>query len=1448
MRPRTGGLWIALGVAAAVWPAWGQEPDEAHVPVYIEDSPAAMELIDEAAAKQEEGLLGEAAATLQQVIERYPTKLIALDRPLYTDVRLWVERRLREQPELLDAYRDRFDATAARAVEQAWADDDPDAALAEALELYAMTRPGLDAGLALAGRAVERADAAAAMSALGRIEQHPDLDAVEGTRRRYHELAALAALLSGDEALLERHRGALARSADGTQRIDSLMNRWRVPTPARRAAPADAGRRPPPMDEPLWSAVVAEPDPAEARFGGRARGAVRYPLVPAVAGETLYLNTGDEVHAADRISGRTLWRFKLEQIVPPREPPILGRNPRSASDRRGVLVDGAALYAVMGWPPGWIGRVPEPEPTTHLLCLDALTGGLRWQTDPGQLAPALARAHFQGTPVLSYDRLFVLARRSQVSGFQDTFVVAVDARSGELLWRRHLASVVTTNRNAAPPVSEFRLDRGRLYVSDNLGAVACLDVRRGAVRWLRLLVDPADMSQRGVNTTRQTVGRLVSAPLRVSAGLIVPPTQATSESVLLDPDTGELRRKLDGADWDQVQILARADGGVLAVGRQVALLDDQTLEPRWTTRLRQDTDGLLHAEPAVTRRYAVLASPDRLFVVSLEDGSLLTEMAVSEGGHALALADQVLIAGKTRVRSYMGWSEAAGALQRQMVAAAAAPEPDVGPALALAHLAVQGDRPEDVLRAADSAISLWRRYADEPARDPAMADDLQARVFEQLLAYARPTAGARASLRASLLDRLARITADPAQEVAYHLARGDLLAETERPTSAAEHYQAVLATPELAGQTVVEPLAIRPAHVAAELRLRALVAEHGPQVYGPYAERAERRLLELRGGGTATAERWIEMARQYPLAPASIEALIEAARASLEANDAASARRALAIALHREPGPELGETVIGELATLLIDLGRGDRALALLARVERDRPEWAPPWRGEPTPFDAWQAAADATVGQHPTLPRFATPPAAATVRRGQLLEPFHDAAANTHDTGSTAGLLIREEAALRLITAKRPRWRVAWSNPNTVVVDGGLEHVTLWSPGAAALTSLDAQTGRVRWSLDDAQASLAELGDESVREALRNPEQQEFLEFVGVNDIRRIRRMQNAATVRHERFVLARDTMYLVIGDASGRVMALDRVHGEVLWRVMTPIERLTQVAMSNGRVVIAGMTDTQTDSPSGALLMMDARTGEALGSTIELRDLPQWLGFAGRDRMVVAVTDELTAYDPGDARVLWRTSVGGTTLTGQAWASSRAVIAAANSGDLLVLDAEDGSIMGQRTLGASRQLRRDRVRRTAEGWLVVTDQGAFALGPGGEVRWRDAIEFDGDQVVASALTRDALIVAVRPSTMVDLDPAAAVDLPEPALRPAQDGTLTLYWLDRASGRLTASCRLESVPFAADEPLRMQAAENRLAISGDEVTLIVTDAEAEGVAIRAVDSVSGVAVARPRR
>jgi len=87
--------------------------------VYVEDSPAARQLMREAEQLLESDRANRAARKLQQVLEQYPDKLVRQSNGVYIDATQVVRKKVRGNDNLLAAYNQTFSTAANRRLEQA---------------------------------------------------------------------------------------------------------------------------------------------------------------------------------------------------------------------------------------------------------------------------------------------------------------------------------------------------------------------------------------------------------------------------------------------------------------------------------------------------------------------------------------------------------------------------------------------------------------------------------------------------------------------------------------------------------------------------------------------------------------------------------------------------------------------------------------------------------------------------------------------------------------------------------------------------------------------------------------------------------------------------------------------------------------------------------------------------------------------------------------------------------------------------------------------------------------------------------------------------------------------------------------------------------------------------------------------------------------------------------
>jgi outer membrane protein assembly factor BamB len=188
---------------------------------------------------------------------------------------------------------------------------------------------------------------------------------------------------------------------------------------------------------------------------------------PAVAGGRLYAGSGvsrrlrrTEAFCLDARTGRPLWRT-------PTDLPVWGS----------PVVAGACVFFGLGNGRLTASVPPPARPAGALLCLDAVTGKVRWRCPAGD--GVLVR------PAVGGRRAYFVSR--------DGFCYAADRESGTLAWKTDLGG---------PLVAAPALAGGRLYVAGGPGRVAALSTGDGKVLW-----------SYDIARASQTRPRLLSAPV-----------------------------------------------------------------------------------------------------------------------------------------------------------------------------------------------------------------------------------------------------------------------------------------------------------------------------------------------------------------------------------------------------------------------------------------------------------------------------------------------------------------------------------------------------------------------------------------------------------------------------------------------------------------------------------------------------------------------------------------------------------------------------------------------------------------------------------------------------------------------------------------------------------------------------------------------------------------------
>ncbi|MGB0769043.1 MAG: hypothetical protein ACPGYV_15205, partial [Phycisphaeraceae bacterium] len=245
-------LGFALGVLLLAWPAAGQNAN-----VTVDDQPTAEQRLEEVLSLRRASRYDEASELLQELIEEARFKLVGIGEGGYADAEQWSRDLLLRDGPLREAYRQRYTATATRALAQAQASSARAADLAEVYRVYAVTRPGLEAGLDAAGLLLASGDPASAARLIESLSGHPDLDDVA---ERVEYLRGAASAYVEDDAGLAAAMGELV--AMGQPELAASLGRLAESiqpgfAPVRAGA-VDMGPRPTQIESPLWDQPLTD--------------------------------------------------------------------------------------------------------------------------------------------------------------------------------------------------------------------------------------------------------------------------------------------------------------------------------------------------------------------------------------------------------------------------------------------------------------------------------------------------------------------------------------------------------------------------------------------------------------------------------------------------------------------------------------------------------------------------------------------------------------------------------------------------------------------------------------------------------------------------------------------------------------------------------------------------------------------------------------------------------------------------------------------------------------------------------------------------------------------------------------------------------------------------------------------------------------------------------------
>lgn len=1387
-------------------------------PVYVEDSPAVADLAAHADDLRRQNRLMDAVGQYQQIIEEYPQRVIEREPRVYTSASRWANRKLRSDQSLLAAYRQAYEPIAQRLFDDAMRGGADAVALTKLVRQYGLCRSGLEASLHLAAVSVQDGRLANAATVLDEVVDHPDLDTAQ---RRYHMLAAAVGLFGGDGMRLAKHRQAL-RQLGETERL-AQIDHWstRIRRPKDGPALDAAGETPDvtiprPLGTPLWSRTLnTQTRTVQTPFSNRVRRRIMTPSSglgqPVVEGETLYLVDISTVMALDRNSGRSLWSYRAALTTPTtrRMVPVV-----PASEPRSVCVTGRRVLAIVGHAPSSLRGQSQ---TGALVCLDASDGSEKWRITPGQLDGALADAYFFGTPVVDGDRVYVAVRRMQRTRFQDAYLVAVDLVDGSLRWRRHLASAVLQSNVPGQRhlPTQWKVHGGRLYVADLLGVVACIDGRDGTVVWLS--------TQAGVARQPSQVMRRTAAPMLIGAGLLVPGFGVGQPPQLLDPQTGLLIRSLEDKQWTTAAYFMPVGHHVLSVGQSLYKIDGRTLKLLAHRNLQRPIDASTYA--AVTATRVLLPVKTQLMELNSTDLNELGVYPIVEPGSVTALEGQVLIAGTRSIHSYMNWTQAYDRLKGQIEQQ---PE-DPSPSLALAHVSLAARQWRHVLEGADAAREALRRRAIRQAASGEINDDgdVQREVFRQLLWFVQPDRIDDGETRAAMFDRVAAVANGPDDNVAFHMALGRFLEQASRPVEAMEHYQLILADPELSSQLYRWPQGSRGAALEARLRQARLI-DQNPGIYDRYETAAALQLDRLRADSRTTVQPFVELTRQYPLSRSAIEALILAAHKFAEAGDHEQAIISLRRAYDKTRQPQIAQRIVGSLVQLHIKTDRPRRARRWLLTAQREHPGLPLARDGRLVAAKDWLAElSDGSLSVR--MPVLNLPLVNAGLISGTLLTPTHRANVDQ----PTDVLVFRDGQKLRF--HEGPNLKLKWSaqlhTESVELLSLSPSQVLVHLRDRHQIVAFDTATGDRLWKPIQIKSLLRDI------ELDRAPGSAQDAALRGFDKLhRRLMAVGNpgpdaahiARLVHQGPYPLAVNERMICIADRLGRLVAVDRETGRQRWQLICPVNLVTAIQLKDDTLVVVGTSSIGGTTQRSMLLALDPLTGQQRFMPIDLAT-PLWVGLHDSGTILCVAANRIESYAATDGRVVWRSELGKNRLTRQVYQSQDQLLVAETSGGVRVVDAVTGRRIDQPIEAAGRNQRLRSAQHADEQWHLLFAQKAVAVARDGKIRWRDGIGVDHKILLGQWISDKYVVLLHRiggiPAVRnVPKGPGPHLVIKRPVRM--RTNNYRLYVLDRRHGNIVGEYDLNRLKTPIDVN-KSRLVGNRLLLTTTDLTRVLAGGEA---------------------
>jgi outer membrane protein assembly factor BamB len=671
-----------------------------------------------------------------------------------------------------------------------------------------------------------------------------------------------------------------------------------------------------------------------------------------LSGGTLFVHTGERLMALSANAGSPLWSYPSQPVARPasseaaiRYGAVVAR--AAAHDAPAVFGDG--VFAVM---PGFAegGGFVDPRLGTasaggaaysRVVCINRDDGTERWSCAANEVkleaqavpaegegndrAARLARAargmfSFVGSPLVTRQGVFVMARRVTDSSFAQQYLVRLDRESGEVTWTCYICSTSSGAMYGNPyyslssiPVPTLVDDV--LYISTEQGADCAVDANIGRILWLRV-VDTGE--------GKRAVGDYyTNTSVAVAAWKFNPPVVAGNTLLVADNAnlrvydrwSGKVLNTLKAPDLGPTRfdvIAGPVNGCVVVTGERrifCLALDDllkaaDKITPVWQMETPTEA-GKPQGRPFLSTTAFYVPYEHKLVHIDLKSGTREawdwpnTEKDLpGKPGNLLVTPEQVVVVTDNEIAGYSKWETA-----RDNRLARISKNPSEPRAyLDLAEISFRTNHHDLAQENMKKSVELANAQGNGTAA--AAAAEVLARLYRTNLNFAEQLLGKNDNElrdRSRFYFEQCRAAArEPEQQAEWRLRLAELSLKQKRREEAATLYNEVLVDPSLRVANYREGDVLASAGATAEQRMRKLISDAnagaataggGAELYRRFEDQAAALLEKARSGRDLAGLQ--QVMEGYPNARSAITAATELASAHMQKQDWQNARKVL---------------------------------------------------------------------------------------------------------------------------------------------------------------------------------------------------------------------------------------------------------------------------------------------------------------------------------------------------------------------------------------------------------------------------------------------------------------------------------------------------------------------------------------------------------------------------